>query len=159
MNKFMSTSIVKEFKFEAAHRLSLGYVGKCANLHGHSYKVYIEIQAYELNNFDMVIDFGDLKPLKEGIMVMFDHKTILHEDDPLVDALRKDQGFESVFTTGRNPTCETIAEILFDLAESALDLIFSEGQLPNTSMTPKVIAVTVQETATGRATVRRSMYA
>ena len=41
--------IQKTVDFEAAHRL-WNYSGKCRNLHGHSYKARIKIEASELNS-------------------------------------------------------------------------------------------------------------
>ena len=34
--------ITKQFTFEAGHAL-YGYDGKCKNLHGHSYKLYVTV--------------------------------------------------------------------------------------------------------------------
>ena len=65
-------TIKKEFRFEAAHKLD-EHDGKCARLHGHSYKLIIEITAPGLYQVGpkrgMVTDFGDIsefmKPLLE----------------------------------------------------------------------------------------------
>ena len=55
----MYTLIVKA-GFEAAHDIP-GHKGKCARLHGHSYKVEAEFAGEELNDIGMLCDFGDLK--------------------------------------------------------------------------------------------------
>jgi 6-pyruvoyltetrahydropterin/6-carboxytetrahydropterin synthase len=52
----------KEVEFDAAHRLP-GHQGKCANLHGHRWKVTFEVDSEELNDMDMVVDFGTLSAL------------------------------------------------------------------------------------------------
>ena len=53
-----------ESEFDSAHFLS-GYEGKCANIHGHRWRVIVEVQSEELHiggQLDgMVIDFGDIK--------------------------------------------------------------------------------------------------
>ena len=55
-----------EFKFDAAHKID-GYDGKCARMHGHSYKVHICAKSHKLNpskylkSPDMVCDFRELK--------------------------------------------------------------------------------------------------
>lgn len=53
-----------EQSFDAAHFLK-GYNGKCHNLHGHRWRVVVEIQADLLRNDmqcrGMVVDFSDLK--------------------------------------------------------------------------------------------------
>ncbi|WDC84441.1 6-carboxytetrahydropterin synthase [Caloramator sp. mosi_1] len=51
-------TVSKEFNFEAAHMLS-EHQGDCKNLHGHSYKMIVEVTGDIKNG--MVIDFKDLK--------------------------------------------------------------------------------------------------
>ena len=46
--------------FDAAHFLK-DYPGKCHNLHGHRWKVVIEVSSPELDEGSMVIDFTDIK--------------------------------------------------------------------------------------------------
>lgn len=146
----MQTSIVKKYTFEAAHRLGLGYIGKCANLHGHSYNVFIEIAANNLDEFDMVVDFGGLKPIKVWIDENLDHKTVLQKKDNLISLLRFESGHDSVFTMVQNPTAEAIARVLFKVTEDVLDELF----LAPDEIAPQVVSVTVQETETGSATFR-----
>jgi len=61
--------------FEAAHRLS-NYKGKCNSLHGHNWKVDLEIDSSVLNSEEMVFDFKNLKKILEE----FDHKILLKEN-------------------------------------------------------------------------------
>ena len=55
-----------EFTFDSAHSIE-GYDGKCARLHGHTYKVHICAESNQLNPSkylstpDMVCDFRELK--------------------------------------------------------------------------------------------------
>jgi 6-pyruvoyltetrahydropterin/6-carboxytetrahydropterin synthase len=55
-----------EFTFDAAHSIE-GYVGKCAKMHGHTYRVRISAKSHTLNPSkyldapDMVCDFNELK--------------------------------------------------------------------------------------------------
>ncbi len=55
-----------EHSFDSAHFLA-GYEGKCGNIHGHRWKVKIQVQAESLvqgGQLDgMIIDFGDLKKM------------------------------------------------------------------------------------------------
>jgi 6-pyruvoyltetrahydropterin/6-carboxytetrahydropterin synthase len=55
----MYTLIVRA-RFEAAHDIP-GHKGKCARLHGHSYRLEAEFQGRELDEIGMVQDFADLK--------------------------------------------------------------------------------------------------
>ena len=57
--------ISKEFSFDMAHLLD-GHDGKCQNLHGHTYKLQVEISGdlYESGaKKAMIIDFSDLKSI------------------------------------------------------------------------------------------------
>ena len=58
--------ITKKFRFEAAHAL-YGYDGKCKNIHGHNYKLFVTVIGAPVNDTVMqrniAMDFGDLKRL------------------------------------------------------------------------------------------------
>jgi queuosine biosynthesis protein QueD len=73
----------KDFKFEAAHRLTSSYSKACQNIHGHSYRVTVGIEptCNQLNNDGMVIDFGELKNLIQPLFDLLDHSLILHKED------------------------------------------------------------------------------
>lgn len=85
--------ISKEVELDAGHRVPT-HASKCKNLHGHRYKVKAEMRCEELvpdesgrSNAGMVMDFGVLKQaLMEVIHDPFDHKLILWEHDPLLQA-------------------------------------------------------------------------
>lgn len=65
--------VVKEFRFEAAHRLP-EYDGPCSMLHGHSYKLFVGIKGRV--KFDgVVFDFSSLKEvITNKIICKLDHK-------------------------------------------------------------------------------------
>ncbi len=72
----------KIFTFDAAHFLP-GYEGKCANMHGHTYK--LEITVSKINdgrvinaaNDGMIVDFAELARLvKDNILDQVDHKVL-----------------------------------------------------------------------------------
>lgn len=75
--------ITKRFTFEACHHLP-NYNGKCANVHGHSYKLEVTVSAEK--NFtmghsspynNMVIDFSTLKSIVNAEVVnKYDHKDL-----------------------------------------------------------------------------------
>lgn len=84
MNKIR---ITKHFDFESAHAL-YGYDGKCKNIHGHSYHLYVTVIGIPIENSEhpkngMVMDFGDLKVIvKQEIVGKFDHAVVLNENSP-----------------------------------------------------------------------------
>ena len=84
MNKIR---ITKTFNFETGHAL-YGYDGKCKNIHGHSYKLFVTVIGFPISNYNnvkngMVIDFGDLKKIvKDEIVDIFDHATVFNQNTP-----------------------------------------------------------------------------
>jgi len=68
--------------FDSAHFLS-GYQGKCANLHGHRWKIEVTVGKETLqeegNYRDMVIDFGDVKKAVRDLADSYDHALIYEE--------------------------------------------------------------------------------
>lgn len=76
--------IIKDFMFEASHQLEgLPNMHKCSRLHGHSYKVRLELASRELDKVGFVIDYGKLKPLEQYINSTFDHKHL--NDVPVLE--------------------------------------------------------------------------
>ena len=79
--------ITKKFDFEAGHAL-FGYDGKCKNIHGHSYKLFVTVIGEPINDSShikngMVIDFGDLKNIvNQEIIKPFDHSVIFNNQSP-----------------------------------------------------------------------------
>ncbi|MDB5084048.1 MAG: queD [Bacilli bacterium] len=66
-------SVTKIFTFDSAHRLD-DYVGKCANLHGHTYRLEVEMKGVP-DYRGIVVDFGDIKQIvNEEIISKYDHQ-------------------------------------------------------------------------------------
>lgn len=69
-------TVTKVFEFEASHYLP-EYEGPCQNLHGHSYKLEVEVSGPPLEKGSypsMVCDFKDLKTVvTQRILRVFDH--------------------------------------------------------------------------------------
>ena len=103
-------TVTKQIDFCYGHRL-LHYQGKCQHLHGHNARAEIELQAANLDQRGMVMDFTDLKTqLKTWIDQHLDHKLLLHQDDPIGPLLQA-QG-EPIYFMDVNPTAENIAKLL-----------------------------------------------
>jgi 6-pyruvoyltetrahydropterin/6-carboxytetrahydropterin synthase len=109
----MSTiRITKQFSFETGHAL-YGYDGKCRNVHGHSYKLYVTIIGQPISDtthvkLGMVIDFSDLKVLiKNKIVDVFDHATVFNKNTPHVELAKElaDRG-HNVLLVDYQPTSE-----------------------------------------------------
>jgi 6-pyruvoyltetrahydropterin/6-carboxytetrahydropterin synthase len=66
-------TVTKIFTFDSAHRLD-DYIGKCANLHGHTYKLEVSIKG-RTDHRGIVVDFGDIKNIvNEQIIAKYDHR-------------------------------------------------------------------------------------
>lgn len=103
--------ITKEFRFEGAHALP-GYNGRCKNIHGHSYILYVTVTGEPLQDINnpgngMVIDFKILKEIvNTNIIDKFDHALVLREGTPLSAELA--QEYPNVFLTNFSPTTENL---------------------------------------------------
>lgn len=102
-----------EHSFDSAHFL-YGYEGKCSNIHGHRWRVIVEIMGEELDSEGqergMLVDFGTFKKdLKEEVDDM-DHALIIEEDSLKSEllSLLKESGFRIIEIPFR-PTAENMA--------------------------------------------------
>jgi 6-pyruvoyltetrahydropterin/6-carboxytetrahydropterin synthase len=109
--------------FSAAHNLR-NYQGKCERIHGHNYKVEVELKSRGVDQVGMVTDFVAVRHELEKIVQRFDHQR-LNEISP----------FDKI-----NPTAENIAKIIFE-----------EMSLKFNSKKVKVHLVTVWETEHAKA--------
>jgi 6-pyruvoyltetrahydropterin/6-carboxytetrahydropterin synthase len=78
----MMLKLTKRFTFEMAHALPT-YPGKCHNIHGHSYKLFVTVQGTPCQQAGdapdgMLIDFGRIKEIViQRIVEPFDHALVL----------------------------------------------------------------------------------
>ena len=86
-----------EQHFDAAHYLR-DYKGKCENLHGHRFKVIVNVKAAKLNDIGLAYDFVELKRHLGEILSRFDH-TCLNDVPP----------FDKI-----NPSSENISTTIYD---------------------------------------------
>ena len=103
--------IQSESSFDAAHFLK-GYSGKCANLHGHRWRVTVSIQGPALSEEGptrgMLRDFGDVKRDLAALTEPLDHALLAEENSlmPATLAALEAEGFRMVFfpfpTTAEN---------------------------------------------------------
>ena len=89
--------ISQAFKFEAAHRLpGVPETHRCYRLHGHSYRVEVQLEGPVDRHTGFVVDFFDLESAFAGIVAALDHR-----------CLNDVAGLE-------NPTAENIAVWIWD---------------------------------------------
>jgi 6-pyruvoyltetrahydropterin/6-carboxytetrahydropterin synthase len=112
-----------EQSFDAAHFLA-DYEGKCRNLHGHRWRVVVELAAEQLSEETqtrgMVLDFGDLKACLKEMCDSLDH-CLIYESGSLrektVEAL-KEEDFRLVEVPFR-PTAENFARYFYEEVKAA----------------------------------------
>ncbi|NMB85921.1 MAG: Dihydroneopterin monophosphate aldolase [Methanosaeta sp. PtaB.Bin018] len=68
----MKLGLVAEF--DAAHSLP-GYIGKCANLHGHTYQVEVVVEG-EVGEDGFVMDFYHMKKILSAALQDLDHRCL-----------------------------------------------------------------------------------
>ena len=92
-----------EDHFASAHQLR-GYKGKCENIHGHNWKVVLNVRGEKLNELGLLIDFQDLKAILKKITAYLDHRNI-NEIEP----------FDRI-----NPSSENIAVFVAEEAQKEI---------------------------------------
>ncbi|EFM91787.1 6-carboxytetrahydropterin synthase QueD [Actinobacillus pleuropneumoniae] len=114
--------IAKEFSFDMAHMLD-GHDGKCQNLHGHTYKLQVEVSGdlvAEGAKRSMVMDYADLKSVvKHEILDPMDHAYIYDlnsERESQVAKLLVDLN-SKVYGIPSRTTAEEMAKYMFEKLE------------------------------------------
>ncbi|UKH20240.1 6-carboxytetrahydropterin synthase QueD [Actinobacillus pleuropneumoniae] len=114
--------IAKEFSFDMAHMLD-GHDGKCQNLHGHTYKLQVEVRGdlvAEGAKRSMVMDYADLKSVvKREILDPMDHAYIYDlnsERESQVAKLLVDLN-SKVYGIPSRTTAEEMAKYMFEKLE------------------------------------------
>ncbi|MFA4877405.1 MAG: 6-carboxytetrahydropterin synthase [Methanoregula sp.] len=102
----MKVGIYKEVQIDTSHRL-LYYKGKCANLHGHRWKIEVWMEGEPDPVSQILIDYSLIKQ----VINKYDHQIILNRDDPMVPRI---QEFHPVITTPGEPTSELMAVLIRD---------------------------------------------
>ncbi|MBN2159181.1 MAG: 6-carboxytetrahydropterin synthase QueD [Spirochaetes bacterium] len=108
--------------FSSAHQLR-GYRGKCEGVHGHNWRVEVEVEGERLNDIGLLMDFTDLKRILKEVVDPLDH-VMLNEVD----------GFRD-----NNPSSELIARHIYNRVKERLPADIS------------VAAVTVWESENAKA--------
>lgn len=97
--------VSKRMEIAGAHKLTLPYKSKCANLHGHNWQCLVKCKAKRLNKAGMVCDFTHIK---KAIHDKLDHK-YLNDILPF------------------NPTAENIAKWICDQIPNCYEVQVQES--------------------------------
>ena len=110
--------VSKEFSFDMAHLLD-GHDGKCQNLHGHTYKLQVEVAGDLLVDGakkSMVMDFSDLKAVvKKAILEPMDHAFIYDQTSERASkiAMLLQELQSKTFGVNFRTTAEEMARFIF----------------------------------------------
>lgn len=99
----MDVELLKEYRFEAAHRLPRVPEGhKCARLHGHSFKIELDVRGPVDEATGWFLDYGALDDAMAPLLALLDHHYL--NEVPGLD----------------NPTSEILARWLWQKLKPAL---------------------------------------
>ena len=120
--------ICKEFEIQAAHVLSK-HPGPCRFPHGHTYRIEVTVASDELDENDMVCDFGALRAVVEAYLSSLDHVIMINSADE--ETLRTQSGNpRKVVFDGRDPSSEVLAFEIFAHTQKHFhqgEVVTSEG--------------------------------
>ena len=88
----MKIKIAKDFYWEMSHRLP-DHPGLCRNIHGHSYKMQIELEG-EPTAQGMVLDYYELSKIVKPFLEQFDHAFLCDENDSLMIEFLRTNNFK-----------------------------------------------------------------
>lgn len=119
---YETVQVTKNIKWEMGHRLSL-HKGKCHNIHGHSYRASVLVEAKGFDENGMVTDFYNYKPLKEWVDVNFDHAFMINSNDPIKDRITSlaEEFNMKLVLVNFEPTAENIAKTILIQAYKYFD--------------------------------------
>lgn len=96
-----------------SHRLPFHH-GPCKNIHGHTYKMLVEIEG-ELNNNAMVIDYYDVDSIFKPILDKLDHAFLCDSKDVETIDFLKNNGYKYEITNYLT-TSENLVSYFLDIA-------------------------------------------
>ncbi|SIQ94841.1 6-pyruvoyltetrahydropterin/6-carboxytetrahydropterin synthase [Haladaptatus litoreus] len=112
----------RPIRISTGHRL-LHHDGKCSRPHGHNYEIEVTITG-ELTEEGWVVDKGEITT----IISEWDHRFLLEEGDPLIDAFEESGDSDSVVVFDSPPTAEVMSlELERRLREELPDTVSDVG--------------------------------
>lgn len=108
--------IAKDFRWEMGHRLPF-HEGKCKNLHGHSYKMMVEISG-DLDENGMVLDYYVVKEIIQPLVEELDHAFMVKSDDSQLIELLEKMNSKHVIT-GFHSTAENMVYYFLEKIKAA----------------------------------------
>ncbi|WP_411968955.1 6-pyruvoyl trahydropterin synthase family protein [Haloferax sp. YSSS75] len=96
----------RPIRISSGHRI-LHHEGKCSRPHGHNYEISVTVTG-TLTEEGWVVDKGDIT----SIIDEWDHRFLLEEGDPLIEAFTQSGDGDAVVVLDHSPTAEVMAVVL-----------------------------------------------
>lgn len=96
----------RPIRISSGHRI-LHHDGKCSRPHGHNYEISVTITG-TLTDEGWVVDKGDVT----SIIDEWDHRFLLEDGDPLIDAFEQSGDGDATVVLQHPPTAEVMAVAL-----------------------------------------------
>jgi len=93
-------------RISSGHRI-LHHDGKCSRPHGHNYEISVEVTG-ELTEEGWIVDKGDVTDVIDA----WDHRFLVEEGDPLVDAFEASGDGDALVVLDHPPTAEVMGVLL-----------------------------------------------
>ncbi len=141
----MLTRIAKDFRWEMAHRLP-NHNGGCRNVHGHSYRMWVELTG-EPDDQGMVMDYFDLKKMVDPLISEIDHAFLCDLSDTLIVNFLESSGLKAVYVDFPT-TAENLAKWFFDRLKTLFNSVDDGSSVDERSSMKHLseLRVRIQET-------------
>ena len=120
----MKYQVIKTYGNETGHSCAFRQWradSHCNLIHGYALGFEITFEADKLDDRNWVIDFGDLGVVKTMLKEMFDHKTVIAADDPMLDHFRTLSNLNLIeLRLMDNVGCEAFAKYVYNFCEREL---------------------------------------
>ncbi len=93
-------------RISSGHRI-LHHDGKCSRPHGHNYEITVEVTG-DLTGDGWIVDKGDVTDVIDA----WDHRFLVEEGDPLVDAFKASGDGDALVVLEHPPTAEVMSVLL-----------------------------------------------
>jgi len=117
--------VAKHFRWEAAHRLPW-HEGVCRNLHGHSYRMTVELEG-EPDERGILMDFKVIKHLLAPLVEEWDHAMLVSDSDEMLCDVARRTGWKHVMLPF-DSTAENLSAFVSNfLARTQADVLRASG--------------------------------
>ena len=101
-------------RISTGHRI-MHHDGKCSRPHGHNYEVSVKVTG-TLTEEGWIVDKGEIT----GILSNWDHRFLVEEGDPLIEAFKASGDGDAVVVLDQPPTAEVMGLVLERRLEEVL---------------------------------------